>query len=372
MSFADLQAAVGVSIAARVPLILWGPPGQGKTKTLEAIAESNGMMIRTVLASIREPSDFAGLPYIVDGRTTRIPPDWAQEIADHTTGGGSAMLFFDEVSTTPPASQAALLRVTLERMAGSLYLGDKVAIVAAANPPEIAADGWDLAAPMANRFCHLDWSLPADTVRDGFTVGWPEVRVPVLDPDAVAPAVASAKTLVAAFLTHRPDMVTVMPASSAEAGRAYPTPRSWDMAAVLYGYATAANASAVSRRMLIVGTVGQAAAAEFLSYVAELDLPDPEFVLAHANDFEVPARGDRVYAVGVSVLAALSTNMTPERWRATGDVVARIANAKHADVAVQIGKRWIGLREDMSIMPNPESLKALAPILKEAKILAGR
>jgi len=71
MSFTDTQAALGLAIAARIPVLLWGAPGQGKTTTIEALASQNEMNLQTVLASIREPSDFAGLPYVV---LTRFPP----------------------------------------------------------------------------------------------------------------------------------------------------------------------------------------------------------------------------------------------------------------------------------------------------------
>lgn len=366
MSYQDTASALGVAVAAKAPVILWGAPGQGKTSVLESIADASSRMLRTVLASIREPSDFAGLPTIVDGKTRLIAPDWAQDIATE----GSGILFFDEISTAPPATQAAMLRVALDRVAGDLYLGDNVSIVAAANPPEIAADGWDLAAPMANRFCHLDWSLPADVVRDGFSIGWPEVPVPSADPARVAKETTEALLLVGAFLGARPDMVTVIPKATAEAGRAFPTPRSWEMAAKLYGFATAAGVSNVARRMLVTGTVGQAAAAEFLAYVADLDLPDPEVLLADPSKFEAPTRGDRVYAVGASVLAAVKANNTDERWKAAGKVVAVIAKADHADVAVAIGKRWMAIRPSANVMPDPESLKALTPILRTAKIIA--
>ncbi len=372
MTFSDTQAALGVAIATRrTPVILWGAPGQGKTQTLNTIAESNGMHLETVLASIREPSDFAGLPYVVDGRTTLIAPDWAQRIAEHTRSGGSAMLFFDEISTAPPASQAALLRVALDRVAGDTYLGDEVSIVAAANPPEIAADGWDLAPPMANRFVHLEWALPAETVRDGFSLSWPDVPVPSIDTQQAAAAESDAKLLIAAFLTSRPDMVTVMPDASSEAGRAFPTPRSWEMAATLYGYATAAGVSNTARRMLLVGTIGQGAAAEFLAYVADMDLPDPEEVLANPEAFDVPTRGDRVYAVGASVLAALQSNTTADRWRDTGRVIATIAKAQHGDVAVALGRKWMGLRPGDAVDPDAEAMTALMPILLEAGILQG-
>lgn len=370
MTFADTQAALGVAIATRTtPVILWGAPGQGKTQTLNTIAERNSMHLETVLASIREPSDFAGLPYVVEGRTTLIAPDWAQRIAAHTQAGGCAMLFFDEISTAPPASQAALLRVALDRVAGDTYLGDEVSIVAAANPPEIAADGWDLAPPMANRFVHLEWSLPAEVVRDGFSLMWPDVPVPVIDREKAAEEVQQAKLLIAAFLTSRPDLVTVMPTASSEAGRAFPTPRSWEMAATLYGYATAAGVSNTARRMLLVGSIGQGTAAEFLAYVADMDLPDPEEVLADPDNFAFPTRGDRVYAVGASVLSAIQGKMTDARWVAAGRVVAAIAKAEHGDVAVALGKRWMSLRPSPAAEPDPEALTALAPILKEAGIL---
>lgn len=371
MTFADTQAALGVAIATRrTPVILWGAPGQGKTQTLTTIAETNGMHLETVLASIREPSDFAGLPYVVEGRTTLIAPDWAQRIAEHTRAGGSAMLFFDEISTAPPASQAALLRVALDRVAGDTYLGDDVSIVAAANPPEIAADGWDLAPPMANRFVHLDWALPAETVRDGFSLMWPDVPVPSIDAGEASAAEQEAKLLIAAFLTTRPDMVTVMPTASTEAGRAFPTPRSWEMAATLYGYATAAGVSNTARRMLLVGTIGQGAAAEFLAYVADMDLPDPEDVLANPDSFDVPTRGDRVYAVGASVLSAVNGRNTDERWNTAGRVIATIAKANHGDVAVSLGKRWMAIRPSATAQPDPQALKALMPILSEAGIIA--
>jgi hypothetical protein len=302
--YENTQLAVAVCIGARVPVILWGKPGQGKTSELNAIAKNSGRVMKTVLASIREPSDFAGLPNIVinakTGRasTQLIAPDWAQEIAEVTTNGGKAMLFFDEISTAPPATQAAMLRVALDRVAGDLYLGDEVSIVAAANPPEIAADGWDLAAPMANRFAHIDWDLPADVVQEGFLLGWPKAPTFTADEALVALEITSAKLLVGSFLGSRHDLATKMPdQNSKENGRAFPTPRSWEMAATLYGYSKAVlGGNDMVIRLLINGCVGQGASAEFLEYVSKMDLPDPEKLLKDPKfyKFKTDTRSDKV------------------------------------------------------------------------------
>src|SRR5205085_2231811 len=168
--------ALGVAVAARVPVLLWGAPGTGKTSAVRALAASKGWACETVIASIREPSDFAGLPIVVDGGVRFAPPTWARRLAD----GGPAVLFLDEISTAPPAVQAALLRVVLERVVGDLELPPDVAVVAAANPPEQAADGWDLSAPLANRFCHLDWTVEPAAFAQGLAGGWEPPVVPVL------------------------------------------------------------------------------------------------------------------------------------------------------------------------------------------------
>ena len=90
--------------------------------------------METVIASIHEPSDFSGLPIVGDDPAHQgvpmAPPDWAVRIAR----SGRGLLFFDELSSAPPAVQAALLRVVLERRVGSLDLPEQVRIVAAAEP----------------------------------------------------------------------------------------------------------------------------------------------------------------------------------------------------------------------------------------------
>ena len=222
-----------------------GSPGTGKTSVVRALADAAGWPCETVIASIREPADFAGLPVVTgagaDVAVTFAPPAWARRLSRVQRG----LLFFDEISTAPPAVQAALLRVVLERTVGDLTLAHDVAIVAAANPPEQAADGWDLSPPLANRFCHLDWPTDARRMAEGFTGGWGHPTVPELPPGWEA-TTALTRSWVAGFVSVRPPLAVAVPDDATTSGRAWPSPRSWEMAARLLAAATAAGQSSSS------------------------------------------------------------------------------------------------------------------------------
>src|SRR5919204_1178691 len=91
--------ALSVAVAALVPVLLWGGPGTGKSSAVRDLAATMGWPCEVVIASIREPSDFAGLPVVSDGQVHFAPPRWAQRLSS----AGLGMLFLDEISTAPPA-----------------------------------------------------------------------------------------------------------------------------------------------------------------------------------------------------------------------------------------------------------------------------
>jgi hypothetical protein len=357
--------AMGICVAARVPLLLWGAPGTGKTSVIRAMAAAAEWPCETVIASIREPSDFAGLPVVTaggsDSQVDFAPPRWARRLSE----AGRGLLFFDEVSTAPPAVQAALLRVVLERTVGDLLLPDEVAVVAAANPPEQAAGGWDLSAPLANRFCHLDWPTDARVVADGLASGWPTPRTPLLDVGWER-RVGVARSWVAGFITVRPALVVDVPTEAAGAGRAWPSPRTWDMVARLLAAAGVAGSTDSVRSLLVRGAVGAGAGVEFLTWLVEADLPDPEAVLADPDSFVLPERGDRAYAALSSIASAVAADPTVPRWEA-GWVVFGNAGEQAPDVAAAAARTLARCRPPGT--PVPRQVQAFAPLLRDAGLL---
>ena len=89
--------ALSVAVAARVPVLLWGGPGTGKSSAVRDLAAAMGWPCEVVIASIREPSDFAGLPVVSDGLVRFAPPRWAERLSS----AGLGILFLDEISTAP-------------------------------------------------------------------------------------------------------------------------------------------------------------------------------------------------------------------------------------------------------------------------------
>jgi MoxR-like ATPase len=357
-------AALGVAVAARVPVLLWGAPGTGKTSAVRAMAEAAGWPCETVIASIREPADFAGLPIVGTDMQVRLaPPAWAGRLVE----AGHGLLFFDEISTAPPAVQAALLRVVLERTVGDLELPEAVSVVAAANPPEQAADGWDLSAPLANRFCHLDWPLDARAVAEGFVSGWPASAPPSLA-DGWEARIPVTRSWVAAYLTVRGTAVLAVPDDAATAGRAWPSPRSWDMVARLLAAAAHTGDDADERLTseLIRGCIGAGAGVEFLTWLADADLPDPEAILADPDSFVLPERGDRAYAVLSSIAAAVAAEPTGERWARGWRAFGKAASAA-PDVAAAAARTLARCRPAGA--PLPAEVDLFMPLLRQAQLL---
>ncbi len=343
--------ALALAVQADLPVLLWGEPGIGKTAAIGYLAESLDLPLTTVIASVHEPSDFAGLPVVgADPATQGVPmapPDWAVRL----TRTGRGLLFLDELSTAPPAVQAALLRLVLERRVGALRLPPGVRIVAAANPRASAADGWELSAPLANRFVHLQWTFNPDTVVRGLAGTWPRAGLPRLDASGLPHAVAVARHAVCGLLTARPALVHKLPGGEARRGGPWPSPRTWDMTVRLVAFATAAGTSREVLSALVRGTVGDGPGLELLAAMDRMDLPDPEALLADPDAAELPQRGDLRQAALDAVVEAVRKAPSEPRWDAAWAVLVRALDTGAPDLVVVPAADLASLRRDDWTVP---------------------
>jgi len=297
----DLLALI-ICIQARCPVFLWGPPGIGKSASLEAIAAALDEKLWTIILSIREPSDQGGLPIITPDGVKLHPPAWAVQLVENKGG----IVLWDEFNAAPPTTQSSALRVIHGGWAGDLQLPlANTSFVAAGNPTEVSTGAFDLTSAIANRWTHLNMPVRSEYWCDGMTRGWPAPpvrRLPAAWRDDFVPAM---RALIVGFIRVRSELLCVLPDSVVLQGRAWPSPRSWDRAATLLGAAQSLGygpKSAVSA-LLVLGCVGEAAQIQFSSYITKLDLRDPEEYLANPN-LPLPQRQDQLLVTLDGVVAA--------------------------------------------------------------------
>ncbi|UGT67564.1 MoxR family ATPase [Nocardia gipuzkoensis] len=365
--------ALALAVAADLPVLLWGEPGIGKTAALTQLAADLDLPLTTVIASVHEPSDFSGLPIIGDDPAENgvpmAPPDWAVRLVR----AGRGLLFLDELSTAPPAVQAALLRLVLERRIGNIRLPRGVRIVAAANPRSSAADGWELSPPLANRFVHLQWTHEHDVVVRGLGGTWPHATLPRLAPEKLSEAVAFARRAVCVLLAARPALVHQLPSAETRRGGPWPSPRSWEMTLRLIAFATAAGSSREVLSLLVRGTVGDGPGFELLAGLDRMDLPDPEALLADPASAALPERGDLRQAVLDGVVAAVRKRPEKSRWDAAWALLVKALETGAPDLIVVPATTLATLRQDHWDVPAViEQLAGVVSVSQEADQAADR
>lgn len=386
-----------------LPLLFWGEPGVGKSAVLRECARAAGLPCEVLSPGERGEGAFGVVPVparddaAVPRGASRGPealarlsstvltyprPEWTRQFDEALAG----LVVVDEITTCPPALQPALLGLLLDRRVGGHYLGDRVRVVAAANPPEQAATGYDLPLPVANRVAHVAWGAPSveehvafmlrgDAAEDAAPAIDPvseEARVMRLWPEAYAQACG----LEAAFLTRRPALKNVCPpAGDPRGSRGWPSDRSWEHATRAFATAAVHALTDVERDELVAGFVGDGAAGEMLAFAAEQDLADPAAVLDGRESFRHEAkRLDRTAAL-LSGCAALvvpaGAAKRADRARALWDLLgAFVAGGADQDVAVPCAAALV--RAKLHTAPGAiKVLAAIQPLLKAAGVTPG-
>ncbi len=257
------------------PVMLWGPPGVGKSQMVAQIAVGHGVPVTDIRLSQMEPSDLRGIPFRVGEHVEWAVPALLPDAQRH---GPRGILFLDEITSAPPAVSAAAYQLILDRRLGAYQVPDGWAIFAAGNRQGDRGVTYTMPAPLANRFSHFE----VETNLDDW-VGWAYAN----DIDE----------RVIAFLRFRPELLFDF--DPAHNPVAFPSPRSWEFAhrglQKFDGYPE-----------LLQGTlqacVGPAAGVEIHAFISSLDkMPDLDRIVA-GEDVPVPGEIDLQYAVAAALV----------------------------------------------------------------------
>lgn len=336
-----LVRVIAAGLRSNTTILFTGEPGEGKTAKLTAMAQSWGRHVEVVVGSNRQPEDFLGLPTEYEGTTSYLDVDWAVRAA----AAEQATIIFDELNTGGDVFKA-MLRVLAERTVGNLVLPKSVSMIAAANPVDIAVDGVDLAAPIANRVVHLDWHFDIEEWLNNVTTGFADVIYPPMDsllgPDDDA-ARLTARSQVVAYLRYSPDRLRPgVPADHTARSGAYPTPRSWTYAMDLLAELKPGDDEAAL--LAVIGAVGETDAHRFMAWKTAADLYDPMWALDNPDEIDFMGSPDRITAL---VLAVEGIAMSDETyWSPAVRLMTRCADAGRPDLAL------VGIRRLLNQIPS--------------------
>lgn len=136
-------------------LFVIGDFGVGKTTTVSNFAHKKSAEFVTMVASMMDRLDLAGLPYgDKKSETTKFHPSSviASLSKERNGSGPPAVLYLNEFNASPDSVQPAFLRLIGERRVGDLNIRDNVLIVADGNPSTASRLSRDLPEPTRRRF----------------------------------------------------------------------------------------------------------------------------------------------------------------------------------------------------------------------------
>ncbi len=257
------------------PVMLWGPPGVGKSQLVAQVAEQHDAAIVDIRLSQMEPSDLRGIPFKNGPKVEWAIPAMLPDVEVH---GEAGILFIDEITSAPPSVSAAAFQLILDRRLGEYRVPGHWAIVAAGNRQGDRGVTYNMPAPLANRFSHYEVDVNLDD-----WAGWAYRN----DIDE----------RVIAFLRFRPDLLFDFNPDYNPV--AFPSPRSWEFAhRALHKFSDQPNLLSGG----LEACVGKSAGVELFAFIQSLEnLPDID-AIARGESRESPGEIDLQYAVASALV----------------------------------------------------------------------
>lgn len=270
-------------------VMLWGPPGIGKSQSIREIANKiNYLTGKTVVTTdvrllLFNPVDLRGIPTANSDKTLAVwlKPKIFQMDEDENIVN---ILFLDEISAAPPSVQAAAYQITLDKTVGEHKLPNNCIVIAAGNRTTDKSVAYAMPKALANRLMHIEISVSFDS--------WNEWAIE-----------NNIDSRIIGFLKFKPNYL--MKFTTSNAHLAFPTPRSWEMTSNILRYISSKIDDVYP---MIEGLIGKGAAIEFKAYSKIYDeLPLIEDIFEGKTNYTTN-RSDVFYAIVTSMIEYVRMN----------------------------------------------------------------
>jgi len=270
-----------------MPTIFWGGSGIGKSDQIKQAGARANLHVEVLMPGQQQPENFSGVLIPNPNSPEGVSIQCLLPAVRRLNRLGKGILFIDEASNAPPATQGAMLGMLQDRVVGDTEMEPLIRVLLAANPPEIAAGGFGLEPPTANRMEHIFVGAPS---WEAWNHWFMSKSQPIkMTGTAVEPIIIQAwptvypivQGLISGFLyKHRARMCCQPAAGDPNGGFAWESPRSWDNVSKVMAARRAMKLPEELDDIAIAGLIGEGSMEEFSTYRREADLPGPDEVLA--------------------------------------------------------------------------------------------
>ncbi|MEE9318825.1 MAG: MoxR family ATPase [Granulosicoccus sp.] len=308
------------------PVMLWGPPGVGKSELVQQSAQRHSVTVVDIRLSQMEPSDLRGIPFRQNETVEWAIPALLPDVSRH---GENGILFLDEITSAVPSVSAAAYQLILDRRLGEYTVPDGWSVFAAGNRLGDRGVTYAMPAPLANRFSHYTVDLNLDD-----WIAWAYQH--------------EVDERIIGFLRFRPDLLFQF--DHGQSPVAFPSPRSWE-------FAHRALAKFENQPHLLSGTlqacVGEAAGIELKAFIDSLDrMPDLDAILRGEMP-DVPEEIDLQYALASALVGrAIACRDDAQRRKSIEHIVSYAGQFSQKEMGVMLVSDLIrAMGEDVYAAP---------------------
>lgn len=322
----DLQQFLSGTIAARLPILITGAPGIGKSDIVEQATAAAGATMIISHPVVSDPTDFKGLPFATVNTTTQqaeahfLPFSDLQRIID---ADKPTVFFLDDLGQAPPAVQAAAMQLILARRINGHRVSDQVTFIAATNRRQDRAGVAGILEPVKSRFCSI---IELQPDLDSWC-SWALKENPTTKAQNVP-------TELIAFIRFRPALLHDFKPSADLINT--PSPRTIAQA----GRLLALNFPDNILYPALSGSTGEGFAAEFIGFLKIYrNLPNPDSIILNPLNAAVPSDPATLYALS----GALARKASKQNF----DAIATYAERMPAEFSVVLVKDAITQKEEL-------------------------
>jgi ATPase family associated with various cellular activities (AAA) len=335
----QLRTLLAQAFRAKFPVLISSAPGIGKTSIVEQAcveADADCILMHPVVS---DPTDFKGMPWVMDGNATFLPFGDLQELLNAKK---LTVCFLDDLGQARPAVQAAAMQLLLARRVNGHRVSEEVVFVAATNRRTDRAGVSGILEPVKSRFGTLIELVPDINDWCAWAVG-----------ADIAPEVI-------AFLRFRPELLSDFQPTADLTNS--PSPRTWCQVSKIL----ALDLPRELKVPVIQGAVGVGAAVEFVAFLRIWsDMVSADLVLTAPGTAPIPTEPSALYAVST----AIAMRVQKESMTRYCCYLERLCHEERAEFAALSMKT--ALAREPGLCNTPGYIRAMSGPLGQLMVGAG-